>query len=210
MIAYGYIATRVPAAAVAERLENSRAATEAAAILAAARAEADSIRAAARSEAEEERATARTAAEAARAALREQADADSRATAVRDVMAMASQLEARFDALSPWLEKLIESSVTRIIGTLAQDDVNQRLVTEALRDARPVGTLRLRVHPDDARATAARLKADGAITDVTGDPSLAPGACVLDCEGGLFDLSVGAQLDAVLRDVSAAISGAAP
>lgn len=210
MIAYGYIATRVPAAAVTERLENIRAATEATAILAAARTEAEGIRAAARSEAEEERARARNEAEVARVALREQTDADSRAAAVRDVMAMASQLEARFDALSPWLEKLIESSVTRIIGTLAPDDVNQRLVAEALRDARPVGTLRLRVHPDDARATAARLKADGAITEVTGDPSLAPGSCVLDCEGGLLDLSVEAQLDAVLRDVSAAISGAAP
>jgi flagellar biosynthesis/type III secretory pathway protein FliH len=54
------------------------------------------------------------------------------------------------------------------------------------------------------------LVGETGIADVTGDPSLAPGACVLDCAGGLVDLSVEAQLDALLRELSANVTGATP
>jgi type III secretion protein L len=210
MIAYGYRATRMPAHLVSEQLETTRATTEADAILVAARTEAAAIRATARAEAAAERARGRQEADEARLAVQEQAGEESRAAAIRDVMATATRLEARFDALSPWLEKLVRTSVSRIVGTLTPDDLHHRLVAEALREARPAGVLRLRVHPDDARATATRFRADAAVTDVTGDPSLAPGSCVLDCEGGLLDLSIAAQLDVVLRDVTAAIADATP
>ena len=205
-----YRATRLPAAIVAERLAAARAAIEADAILAAAVAEAETIRKAARADAEAERARALEDAEAVRAAVRDQTVQDSRAMAIRDVLAMASVLEARFDALSPWLEDLIKTAVTRISGTIAADEMNRKLVAEALREARPSGTLRLRVHPDAAYATAVLLVGEMGIADVSGDPSLAPGACVLDCSGGLLDLSIEAQLGALMRELTADITVAMP
>jgi flagellar biosynthesis/type III secretory pathway protein FliH len=205
-----YRATRMPAAIVAERLAATRAATEADAILTAAVAEAETIRKSAHADAEADRARARDDAEVVRAAVRDQTVQDSRAMAIRDVLAMASVLEARFDALSPWLEDMIKTAVIRIFGTIAPYDMNRQLVAEALREARPSGTLRLRVHPDATYATAVLLVDEAGIADVCGDSSLAPGACVLDCSGGLLDLSVEAQLDFLLRELSADITVAMP
>jgi type III secretion protein L len=183
---------------------------EAEAILAAATAEAETIRKTAHADAQLELARARSDAESARAAVRDQTIQDTHAIAIRDILATASVLEARFDALSPWLEAVVKLAVTRILGTLAPYDMNHQLVVEALRQARPSGILRLRVHPDAAHATAVLLVGETPITDVSGDPTLAPGACVLDCSGGLMDLSVEAQLDALLRELSVAITDAMP
>jgi flagellar biosynthesis/type III secretory pathway protein FliH len=205
------LATRIAAGSATKIattiLANAR--HEAESRIAAARSEADAIRSAARAAAEAERAGLLQAAVATIGRRRDQLLTDGQILAVREVLVTAARLEERFNALSPWLESLIAKAVNRIVGTLEPTDLHRRIVLEALHTARPVGQLRLRLHPDDARAFAARVTGADVVTEVISDPTLSPGACILDCPNGLQDLCVQAQLDVVLREIAAAAKGGA-
>lgn len=210
MIATGqavmYTATRLPAAKVKRLLAAGTARSDADGILAQARAEAEALVQAAHAEAAALRAAAREQADTLRATLAEETAQALAAREMAEGLHAARRIEARFDALSPWIETLVQTAVTRIVGTLPADARHGRIIDEALAKARPAGKLRLRAHPDDLTAVASAIEGLGLGAIVAADPMLDPGALILDSDAGLFDLSLTAQVDLVLADLSRALA----
>jgi flagellar biosynthesis/type III secretory pathway protein FliH len=119
----------------------------------------------------------------------------------------SAQVKRGFDALQPWLSKLVETAVTRIIGSFDDDELIARLVAEGIREIDPGQHVALRVAPDClGRVTAAKQALPqrfAAVASITADPALGPGEMLLDSAGGFVEITLRAQIDAVMSCVTA-------
>lgn len=102
------------------------------------------------------------------------------------------------------LVDVVTSAVRKIIGELDDRECTVRVVRNALAAVRSQQRVLIRVSPDDKdsvrQALAAMISASpGAATflDVTADPRMKPGDCILECELGVVDASLETQLKAI-------------
>ena len=96
------------------------------------------------------------------------------------------------------------SAVRKIIGELDDRECTVRVVRNALNAVRSQQRVLIRVSPDDKDAVRTSLAAmissapNGAtFLDVTADPRMKPGDCILECELGVVDASLETQLKAI-------------
>ena len=103
-------------------------------------------------------------------------------------------------AMEARLVEVVIQSLRTILGTFDRGELAGQVVAGALRLVRDEKRILLRVAADEAAAVEARL---GEITrrypgmgrvDVSADPTLAPGGCVLETEIGVVDASLERQL----------------
>ena len=102
------------------------------------------------------------------------------------------------------LVDVVTSAVRKIIGELDDRECTVRVVRNALAAVRSQQRVLIRVSPDDKdsvrQALAAMISSSpGAATflDVTADPRMKPGDCILECELGVVDASLETQLKAI-------------
>ncbi len=102
------------------------------------------------------------------------------------------------------LVDVVTSAVRKIIGELDDRECTVRVVRNALAAVRSQQRVLIRVSPDDKdsvrQTLAAMISASpGAATflDVTADPRMKPGDCILECELGVVDASLETQLKAI-------------
>jgi flagellar biosynthesis/type III secretory pathway protein FliH len=204
-------ATRIPANEFAARLAAcdalSQARAEAAQIRADALAEASAMRQAALAEITTERAAFQTLVKECTDDVLDQNRLEASAAAMLDVLDKADAICRRFDALSPWIGALVMDTVSQIIGVLEPDERLQRLLTQALGDARRGWQVRLRAHPDTVDLLRNLLLhwagpegVQSAVTDVVADDTLPKGGCLVESEQGLIDITVEAQIAALCHE----------
>ena len=102
------------------------------------------------------------------------------------------------------LVDVVTSAVRKIIGELDDRECTVRVVRNALNAVRSQQRVLIRVSPDDKDAVRTSLAAmissapNGAtFLDVTADPRMKPGDCILECELGVVDASLETQLKAI-------------
>lgn len=197
-----YRARRIPAAEFQDLVAAEKAGKAATNVLAEAQAKADQLVQSAREEAAEIIAAARAMAEAEAQAVTVEHDRRRAAREMRKGLDAAARIEARFDALSPWFERLALRLAEKVVGSFEPEERHRLVLAEALASSRPTGDLRLRVHPGDMDAADAAARTLGARIAVVSDEQLPLGSCVLDCEDGQFDLSVAAQVEALCDEIA--------
>ncbi|MFQ6550983.1 FliH/SctL family protein [Aestuariibius insulae] len=125
------------------------------------------------------------------------------AQAFAAALEQAADLRREFEALTPWLENFVESSVRRIIGTLSDAEVIARIVRQGVGDLQSDGGLALRIHPDDSDVTRAAMDEFPnhfeAIKEVCFDGSIAQGSLILNGGGGSVKIDLETQLSALTR-----------
>ena len=131
----------------------------------------------------------------------------SAATASVEVLRTSARITARFDALGPWFEDLILSSVRQIIGSFEPEDLHGRIIADALTSGRRGWTVTIRAHPDIVdQIRAAVSTPTGEIADrfaavdaVVADDTLDPCGCVLMSDSGALDVSLTTQFEMLRR-----------
>lgn len=120
------------------------------------------------------------------------------------MMETAMQAVEYIEGLEARLVGVVTSAVRKIIGELDQRECTVRVVRQALNAVRGQQRVLIRVCPDDKDAVRASLAAmissapgNAAFLDVTADPRMKPGDCVLECELGVVDASLETQLRAI-------------
>lgn len=132
------------------------------------------------------------------------------AVALVNVMSAATRLTARFEALEPWLEQLIQTALARMIGSFEHDELLRRVLTQTLSEGQRNWTVTLRVHPDAVETARDALSdTNGAVLpqfigvrEVVADPNLPVGGCLLVSETGAMDISPETQITELLREIS--------
>ena len=120
------------------------------------------------------------------------------------MMETALQAVEYIEGLEDTLVKVVSSAVRKIIGELDDTECMVRVVRNALAVVRSQQKVLIRVAPVDEpgvrEALAAMLAASpdgGALLDVTADPRMKHGDCILECELGVVDASLETQLKAI-------------
>jgi hypothetical protein len=139
-----------------------------------------------------------------------------RAAEAVDVLDEAARFRGEVDAVTPWLGKLVEGCLRKIIGKLDAADVLAATLTEAVSELKAKGALSLRVSVADHAEITAMMAAHpdrfSAVTTVTPDADLPSGAIHLDGCGGFSEIGVEAQITALqkkLESLTDAAVGAA-
>lgn len=132
-----------------------------------------------------------------------EAAAEAAARLLRD----AGRIRAEFDALTPWLTDFLRDAVTRLVGTLDDDELLSRLVAEGLASQKDARQVVIRVAPKDIeRLEAARsvhpLRFAG-VAEIRADGCLKPGAVLLEGPGGVLEAGLETQLDILCRELEA-------
>jgi len=128
--------------------------------------------------------------------------------AVHEILATAAKVQKKFDALTPWIEDLVETSVRRIIGTLPDAEVLKRITTQAISQNQRGLKYVLRAGADvyesclhmveDLEATPLR----GLIIDVEVDRNLDGTSVILTSSDGALDISLETQFAAIRHELS--------
>ena len=120
------------------------------------------------------------------------------------MMETAMQDVEYIEGVEAKLVGVVTSAVRKIIGELDDRECTVRVVRNALNAVRSQQRVLIRVSPDDKDAVRASLAAmissapNGAtFLDVTADPRMKPGDCILECELGVVDASLETQLKAI-------------
>ena len=120
------------------------------------------------------------------------------------MMETAMQAVEYIEGLEDRLVGVVTSAVRKIIGELDDRECTVRVVRNALAAVRSQQRVLIRVSPDDKdsvrQALAAMISSTpGGATflDVTADPRMKPGDCILECELGVVDASLETQLKAI-------------
>jgi len=120
-------------------------------------------------------------------------------TAARLLETLASAVD-QMAAMERQLVDVVVQSLRTVLGTFDRADLACQVVANALRLVRDEKKILLRVADADAGAVSARIAEIAARypgigrVDVSADPSLAPGGCVLETEMGVVDASLERQL----------------
>ena len=120
------------------------------------------------------------------------------------MMETAMQAVEYIEGVEDRLVGVVTSAVRKIIGELDDRECTVRVVRNALAAVRSQQRVLIRVSPDDKdsvrQALAAMISSTpGGATflDVTADPRMKPGDCILECELGVVDASLETQLKAI-------------
>lgn len=115
-----------------------------------------------------------------------------------------------FDSMQPWLAKLVESSVRRIIGELDDDDVLARIVSQALKEVDPGEHSHIRAgkvaYPKITEARRAYPDNFDGIQSIICDETLSANALYLECNVGLTEIGIETQIDALAQILSQPMS----
>lgn len=90
------------------------------------------------------------------------------------------------------------AAARKVIGAAAEDHaaLAAQLVRTGIRSAAQ-RVVRVLVHPEDEPAVSVALLAQGSDVPVHTDAKIELGGCILDLEGGMVDLQIGAQFTAI-------------
>lgn len=132
--------------------------------------------------------------------------------AVHEVLTSAAKVHAKFDALTPWIEDLVETSLRKILGTIPNPDILQSIVTQAMSQNRRDLKYVLRAGNDiynpalelvkDLESTEFR----GLILDVEVDHDIEANSIILTSPDGALDISLETQLSAVRAELAAVLA----
>ena len=131
--------------------------------------------------------------------------------AVHEILMSAAKVQQKFDALTPWIEDLVETCLRRIIGTVPDTDVLQHIATEAISQNRRGLKYILRSGADVYEPCIRMVQSleetefKGLILDVEIDRNLAPSSVILTSSDGALDISVETQLQAVRQELAAVL-----
>ena len=132
-----------------------------------------------------------------------------RAAAAAEVLDEAARMRAEFDAVTPWLNELIQVCLRKIIGSMDKADVVAGAITEAVAELKARNGLSLRVAQkdiDEVREIAAsHPNRFSAISSVYPDADLTEGTILLEGKGGFVDIGIEAQLRLLSAHISAHI-----
>lgn len=129
--------------------------------------------------------------------------------AVKEVLANAAKAHEKIDALTPWIEELVETCVRRIVGEMPQKDAVRGMVVEAItRNKRGLTyVLRAGIESFDASMKMAqeleKTEFKGLIMDVNLDRDLPADAIILVSTDGAMDISLETQLKSLEKELGA-------
>ena len=133
------------------------------------------------------------------------------AIAVHEVLESAAKVHRKFDALTPWIEDLVETSLRRIIGTIPEPTLLKSIVTQAISQNRSELKYILRAGTE-AYEPAQNIVSDlentefgGLILDVEIARDLDPEAIILTSSDGALDISLETQVTAVRNELEAVL-----
>lgn len=98
---------------------------------------------------------------------------------------------------------IVHDSIVKVIGELDDDERIVRIVRTALQHVRNQQQVIIRVAPEDEKYVRSALAAmvqnrqGGGYLDISADPRLTQGACILESELGVIDASLDTQLKAI-------------
>jgi type III secretion protein L len=104
--------------------------------------------------------------------------------------------------------EIVMKALRRILGDMPERERVTQVVKSALAVARTQRSVVVRVHPADAEHVRARVDEitkpypNVSFLEVTPDPRLQPGGCILESEIGVIDASLEAQLQAIENSLS--------
>jgi flagellar biosynthesis/type III secretory pathway protein FliH len=120
-------------------------------------------------------------------------------------------VHAKFDALSPWIENLVDASLRKILGDIPDPVILHKIVTQAITQNRRELKYILRAGEDIYEA-ALELAKDlestdfrGLILDVEVDRDLDAQSIILTSADGALDISLETQLNAVRAELASAL-----
>lgn len=172
--------------------------------------EAEDLLAAARRQAEEIRAAAEVVFEERRREGYEQGMLEGRMEQAEKMMETTLQAVEFIENIENTLVGVVASAVRKIIGELDDRERIVRVVRTALLNVRSRQKVLIRVCPSDEEAVREALAAMTATSpngvsflDVTADPRMKPGDCLLESELGVVDAGLESQLGAVEKALAA-------
>lgn len=122
-------------------------------------------------------------------------------------MDQIAAMKKEFDAIQPWLTRLVEVSIGRIIGTLEKDDLVARLVAQASDEIDPGNRNTLRAGSQAffelGEARARYPEKFKGIAGIQNDSTLAADAIFLECSVGTTDISLDTQIGILLEYLAA-------
>lgn len=108
-----------------------------------------------------------------------------------------------FSGIEEKVADIVENALKKILGEMEDRSVVLKVVRNALAVVRNQSTVTLRVCPDEATHVEAHLSdllgqyAGISFLEITPDPRLQKGGCILETEIGVVDASVDVQLEAI-------------
>lgn len=139
-------------------------------------------------------------------------DAVDRQTALRlsqeavKLVDAAAQVHDEFERLTPWLCRLVDLSLQKILGQREEHDVIAAAIDQAAKELKTKSILTVRVGPEDISALQAIIENDPArfvgIENICLDRNLSSGEVHLESEGSFVDVSVTTQLRALISHLT--------
>ncbi len=124
-----------------------------------------------------------------------------RAAQAEEILDHAARFQAELTDTAPLLADLVATCMHRVIGQLAPDDVLAAVIKVAVDELRTRSALTLLVAPQDHASVTATIAAApekfAAVADVTVDADVPAGTMYLDGTGGLTDIGLSTQINAV-------------
>ena len=168
----------------------------------------------ARSEAEKIRREASAAFEAEKRRGYEEGLRQARLDQAEQMMALVADNIEFIASVERQMAEVVTAAVRKILGEFEEPELTLRLVRQALAVVRDQKRVTLRIAPelaDAARAELQRLLAAHpgiGFLEVSPDPRLQPGACLLESELGVVEADLQTQLQALERALRGRIEGA--
>ncbi len=117
-------------------------------------------------------------------------------------MESITAMKRDFDAIQPWLTRLVEDSLRRIIGTLDAEETVARIVAQAAREIDPgqhsVVRAGTRAFVELREAQVRYPRYFEGIAAIQPDASLDENAIFLECPIGITEISLDTQIDTLL------------
>lgn len=134
-------------------------------------------------------------------------------TMMASLAAQIDSIRREHAALTPWLTRLVRTSVERVVGLLEDEDLIARVIQQGIADLDRSYRLVIRVHPLEVARISVAIERDpeclSAVDEVLEDPSLERGAILMDCSAGTIEVSLSTQIDAVCEAIGAATGASA-
>ena len=137
-----------------------------------------------------------------------------RAEYAEKMLEMALQSVNYIEGMEKTIVNVVTEAVERVIGEMEPDERIVRIVRTALTAVRNQRRVVVRVAPADekpVREALAPMLSDGpggsSFLNISSDPRLTPGSCILESELGVLDASLDTQINALKRAFNAKIKG---
>lgn len=146
-----------------------------------------------------------------REVAKEMAETKRKATALAtvEIFRTSARVRDHFDALTPWMVEMVETSIHRILGEYPKPQVTAKIIKAAIARSKGNYTYSLLVGEDcydDAVAFKNELvgtELEGNITNVTLGKKCKPDDVILISNAGAIDVSLSVQIQAIRDELSA-------